>query len=65
MEYDMELRWREESQHILPDVLSRLARQQKPEDDVDDAFPDHFTLGVPAREVQPRGPRLGGRGCRN
>ena len=56
----MDLRWREGAKHVLPDVMSRLPHQEEPGADIDDAFPDDFSLSSPSKEGQPRGPRLDG-----
>ena len=60
IEYDMDLRWREGAKHVLPDVMSRIPHQKEPGADIDDAFPDDFSLSSPSREGQPRGPCLDG-----
>ena len=60
MEYDMDLKWREGTKHVLPDAMSRLPHQEEPGADIDDAFPDDFSLSPPSEGGQPRGPRLDG-----
>ncbi|CAB1108851.1 unnamed protein product [Ectocarpus sp. CCAP 1310/34] len=59
MEYDMELEWKAEVEHVVPDALSRLPVANPVEVDVDDSFPDDVSRAAGAA-VEIVGPELKG-----
>ena len=56
----MLLEWRAGVQHVLPNALSRLPHSLESQANVDDSFPDNFTLGAPSDVLGPKGSTLDG-----